>query len=680
MIKIKKVSNYTKYFLIPSIFIIIIVTILNFFLYNQEFDFYKNIYDNEVAGTTSLLNRRIQTTIVATESIQALFLSSTNVTKEEFDIFGSVLTKNINSNIITVPISIEWIDEKNNIRYVYPMNKDNDKVLGLDLNKYPNRLLPITKAKTTQSTVITEPIMLGQGYPGLILYSPIFRNNKYLGEAVIVIRLSNLVSPIPGNNPIYSKNEYIQTDNFIIPFDDDVIFNNKGERIINPQGDLVKDPVSQEYLGSTEGVISQDIVFADKTWQLKFFPTYITEVYKIIEVYIGISLFFLILFIIFLWILNRQRERLSKEVAKNEALIISLGDGLVACDKYGIITFINKKAEELFGYSAQESIGKSYYDVWHVFDSKGVTIPEKERGFYRALNKREIVNISISDHLYILKKNDTRFPLGSTISPIIVNGNLEGAIVIFRDITKESEIDRMKTEFLSLTSHQLLTPTSAIKWTSELLLNEKNKTLNEKQIKSIQDIYISNENIISLINSLLNISRIESGRIMIDPKPTYLNELVDEIVVELKNKIEKKEQLFNFDFENNLPKINIDPNLIKEVYKNLLTNAIKYTPAKGNISVTISKIKNDIVSKISDNGYGIMEKDKNRVFEKFYRGENIIAIEKDGNGLGLYLIKQIIEVSGGKIWFESEINKGTTFYFSLPISGSIPRKGEAQIS
>ena len=324
----KRSTTLLGYVIVPSLLIIIIAIIANVFAYRQEFNFYQNVYNNEIASTASLINRRFQSALTAAESIRAFFVGSNSVESQEFDAFGAVLTKSLGPSVITMPVTVEWIDDKNNIRYVYPMNEDNAKIISTDLNQYPNRLIPITKARETRLPVVTEPIMLGQGYPGLLLYSPIFKGGVYMGESVVVIRLANLFAPIPGQNQIYSKNEYIQTGNFIMPFDDDMIFNENGERISDPKGDLVKDPIAKEYASSVKGVITQDITFADKTWQLKFSPTYIAEVNKRMEFYIIISFLFVSGFIIFLWILHRGREQLVKEQAKTEAVILSVGDGL----------------------------------------------------------------------------------------------------------------------------------------------------------------------------------------------------------------------------------------------------------------------------------------------------------------------------------------------------------------
>jgi signal transduction histidine kinase len=199
-----------------------------------------------------------------------------------------------------------------------------------------------------------------------------------------------------------------------------------------------------------------------------------------------------------------------------------------------------------------------------------------------------------------------------------------------------------------------------------------------KKKELLTNIQISARTMSGLINSLLNISRIESGRIMVEPEPTSLKDLVNRLLEELKNKIEEKKQKVTLSVDSKLKKINIDPRLIGEVYKNYLTNAIKYTPENGKILIEI-KIKNkEVISKVIDNGYGIPKDEQSKIFSKFFRGTNIVKLEKDGNGLGLYLVKQIVDVSGGKVGLESELNKGSTFWFTLPLAGSKPKAGEVK--
>jgi PAS domain S-box-containing protein len=373
--------------------------------------------------------------------------------------------------------------------------------------------------------------------------------------------------------------------------------------------------------------------------------------------------------------LQVEKTKVEKEKVQDEAILGSIGDGVVATDKDAHIILMNNPAKDMLGRENEQVIGKVYFDIVLAQDNKGKPIEKEDRAIWKALSSKQ----ATSGTYYYVRKDGTAFPAAVTASPVILYGEVVGSIVVFRDVTKEKEIDRMKTEFISLASHQLRTPLSAMKWFLEMLLNGDAGPLTLEQMEYIRNIDTSNERMIELVNSLLNISRIESGRIIIDPKLTDLGELVKQVITEVEVKQRQKNQTLVVSVHPNLPKINIDPKLIREVYANMLTNAIKYTPEGGEISVFISRKDDEIISQISDTGYGIPEKEQKKLFEKFYRADNIRKVEPSGTGLGLYLAKAIIESSLGKVWFKSEEGKGTTFWFSLPVAGTPAKEGEVYL-
>jgi len=374
--------------------------------------------------------------------------------------------------------------------------------------------------------------------------------------------------------------------------------------------------------------------------------------------------------------LRDSYRRLAVEKQRDEAILVSMGEGLIAVDENAEVVLMNPVAASMLELGdALNMIGKKFQDQWTLYDNAKAKIPAEQTPLATVLASGERVNDVFGFHA----KDSKQVLFNINAAPIVLEGKIVGAIAILRDVTKEKEVDRMKTEFISLASHQLRTPLSAIRWFSEMLVAGDAGKLNPEQLEFSNNIADSTERMIALVNALLNISRMESGRIMVDPKPTDLKELVAGIVNDLKAKTEERQQTLIISVHDDLPKISLDPRLIGQVYLNLLTNAIKYTPKGGEVSVFVSKKGDEIVSQVTDNGYGIPKEQQSRLFEKFFRASNAVKVETDGTGLGLYLIKAIIESSGGRIWFESEEGKGSTFWFSIPLSGMKARAGEVTL-
>lgn len=338
---------------------------------------------------------------------------------------------------------------------------------------------------------------------------------------------------------------------------------------------------------------------------------------------------------------------------------------------------INSKGIELLGGGFDpHAQGGKYTELF--FKDNGDIYPQKDLPLSITLQKNTLVS---KEDLVIQKPEGPRIMLRATSAPV---KNKEGitvfAVVVYEDITKAYEVDRMKTEFISLASHQLRTPLSAMRWFLEMLMNGDAGDLLPEQKQFIKNVEDSNNRMIDLVNSLLNVSRMESGRIMINPRETHFGDLVKGVIQDIQVKLNEKKQQFITSIRADLPTIKTDPDLLRNVYLNLLTNAIKYTPEKGEITIFISRKGNDIITQITDTGYGIPKSEQPKLFQKFFRATNIIKKETDGNGLGMYLVKAIMEALGGKIWFKSEENKGTTFWLSLPMTGSKAKKGEVTIN
>ena len=363
------------------------------------------------------------------------------------------------------------------------------------------------------------------------------------------------------------------------------------------------------------------------------------------------------------------KERIEKAKAEDEAILSSIGDGVVAVDEMGKVIFINKAASEMLELDSKKAIGKPYEQHLILQNEAGDVLEKEENPLNIALQegKKTIVEgIGTGPAYYFERLDKTRFPVAMTVTPVVLDGKIIGAVGAFRDVTVERQIDKSKSEFVSLASHQLRTPLTAVKWYSEMLGNKKAGKLSEKQKRYLDGVYQGNERMIKLVDTMLNISRLEAGKLKINPEQTDLRKLVEIIIEEHSFKIKEKKQKFVFECEKEMNVVT-DPNMLRQVFQNLISNAVKYTPANGEITCAIKKENNVLHFYVKDSGIGIPKDQQKRIFGKLYRAENAAVQEPDGNGLGLYMTKMIVENMGGKIWFESKENKGTTFSVELPL-------------
>jgi signal transduction histidine kinase len=234
------------------------------------------------------------------------------------------------------------------------------------------------------------------------------------------------------------------------------------------------------------------------------------------------------------------------------------------------------------------------------------------------------------------------------------------------DITERKRTEQMKSDFVSFVTHQLRTPLSGVKWMLELAMDAKD---NPEEMQSfVQDARISTDRLIRLVNDLLDVSRLERGRLKVAPQLVDLVDLTQGVIAEMAPFLQEKQQVCSLQAPEKLSRPYVDAQLLRQVMLNLLSNSVKYSPVKGDIKICINPEASLVRWEIKDAGIGIPKADLGKLFEKFYRAGNVLAVETEGTGLGLYLVRLIVERFGGNVWCESEEGIGSTFVFTLPLA------------
>ncbi|WP_130805741.1 ATP-binding protein [Senegalia massiliensis] len=356
-------------------------------------------------------------------------------------------------------------------------------------------------------------------------------------------------------------------------------------------------------------------------------------------------------------------RRLMKEKQKSESIVESISDGIIVTDEDNKIILVNNAAEKALNIKETKVIN---------------------RHFLEGINKEEIFNIikniknksNLSDtkkYTDITIENDEEIKhYNVNVKPIRnKDGENIGMVTLMQDITKLKEVDQMKSDFVSTVSHEFRTPLTSIGMSVGLLLEGITGEITEDQKELLDAIKEDNERLKSLVSDLLDLSRLESGKIQMDIDSYDINNIINHSVKPFYRQAEEKNTTINIDIKENTSKVKADFNKISWVLTNLIGNALRYTPedGTGKIEIKVKDTANKVLVSVADNGKGIPEDHQKKIFEKFIQVKDVNGENTGGTGLGLAISKEIVNAHGGDIWVESNIGEGTIFYFTLYIGG-----------
>ena len=393
-----------------------------------------------------------------------------------------------------------------------------------------------------------------------------------------------------------------------------------------------------------------------------------------------------LIFSLVLWIRRQKTDdntsnlenRLSAVESKSDVVINAIDDGVLAISKDGNIELINPSAQQIIGWDQGDALGLNWKSVLKLVTSDGKDVEDLENPIAQSLSKNQPTH---NDKLFLLTSSEKRILVSIVSSPVGTEG--EGVIVVFRDITKEKAEEREQAEFISTASHEMRTPVASIEGYLGLALNPATAHIDEKARDFITKAHESAQHLGRLFQDLLDISKVEDGRMKNNPKIINVNEFLKDIFDGLATKADEKQ--LNYIFmpdiidegkEKSLQPIfyaNIDPDHFREVVSNLIENAIKYTPS-GEVVVNVTGDDKQISVSVKDSGIGIPAEDIPHLFQKFYRVDNSDTREIGGTGLGLYLSRRLAEAMSGNLRVESKYKEGSTFYLEIPRMNSSEAK------
>lgn len=368
--------------------------------------------------------------------------------------------------------------------------------------------------------------------------------------------------------------------------------------------------------------------------------------------------------------------RFKKDTRLSSDFILgAIEDGVVIVDRDNIVHLFNPAASNITGWLAPEAVDQDINHVMPLVNDKGEPLPPQTNPFTQALVEGHVVRES---HTNVVSRNNRQTAISLVVSPIIERADKppEIAVGVFRDVSKEKVQEQQRSDFISTASHEMRTPITAIEGYLSLSLNEKTAKIDANARNYLSKALDSTHHLGQLFQDLLTSSKAEDGRLQSNPVVIEMGEIAQEITEASRFKANEKNLNLNFVVSSDkevaggkivrpLYYAFVDPTRITEVLQNLIDNAIKYTP-EGSIQVRLTGDVETIQMQIQDTGGGIPSEDIPHLFQKFYRVDSSATRTVGGTGLGLFICRKIIELYNGKIWVESQLSKGSTFFINLP--------------
>jgi PAS domain S-box-containing protein len=366
--------------------------------------------------------------------------------------------------------------------------------------------------------------------------------------------------------------------------------------------------------------------------------------------------------------IRRRTEELRHQYALDRTILENIEYGVVTVDRKGHITGINAAALHLLGEHEEHVTGLPVQEVMHICGHRGEPL-KTVHPLIQCMKTGRTQKAAISAHFNVRRDDDTLLPVLYTASPFGPAGKIAGAVMVFQDVTEERKVDYLKSEFISLASHQLRTPLSAIRWYIELLSEKRNRMDNDQR-GYIREMQKSAERMTALLTSLLRASRMEEQDLRPDLRLTDITSVLRELHEDFTPLTQQSGLQCSLSLPRSAVKITTDPTLLRIVLQNLLSNAVKYSVknSKKTIVIEVVEKKSGVSITVRDEGVGIPADEQKRIFQKFFRAKNVRKMDTDGNGLGLYITRTIVDRLGGSIVFNSTENKGTVFTVTLPKS------------